>query len=101
MFIREKINLSLSGPLYIRKKLQEKGANRDVVDEILATDYPEELQLDIAERVIRKKTKAISGLSAQQQYDKLRRTLKSKGFYGAPLTNALQNRELNIDVHQD
>ncbi len=101
LFIREKINISLSGPLLISKKLQEKGANRDEVDEILSTDYPEELQMEIAGRVIRKKTKVLAGLSGRQQLDKLRRALKCKGFYGAPLSRALQNRELNVDVPQD
>jgi len=90
MYIREKIKLAHSGPLIIQKKLQEKGADRDIVSEILTKEYSEERQTTEALTVLRKKFQAVAQLPKLKQKEKLRRALQGKGFFGNVVPHALR-----------
>ena len=75
-FIAEEINLKKTGPLLIYKKLLQKGAAREAIDELLEPTYPESEQLKNARLLYAKKA---SG-SKKPEVRKIYAYLQQKGF---------------------
>jgi len=80
MFMQEQINLKMSGPLIIKKKLLEKGAHSTVIDPILSDGYPEVLQIENALKLFQNKIKSIHEDDEKKVKEKLFRFLQQKGY---------------------
>lgn len=80
MFIREEVHLKKSGPLLIRKKLFEKGAQAAETDAILSKMYSENLQIENAAALMEKKLSTMPGSDAAKTRQKLAAYLNGKGF---------------------
>lgn len=76
LFVSDQIGLKRSGPMLIKKKLLEKGADTESVNAVLAAAYPEDKQLINAQAHIEKKQHSTSGADTQKLY----RFLQQKGF---------------------
>jgi len=75
-FITDEIRFKKNGPLLIYKKLLEKGAAREDVEELLSPAYPEQEQLKNAQFLYTKKASS----SKKPEVQKIYAYLQQKGF---------------------
>ena len=75
-FISDEIHLKKTGPLLIYKKLLQKGAAREEIDELLEPAYPELEQLKNARLLYAKKASS----SKKPEVQKIYAYLQQKGF---------------------
>jgi regulatory protein len=80
MYLREEMRLKKSGPLLIKNKLLVKGIFREVIEEVLAEGYDDQLQYENCHVLAAKKLKTLQDLSEQKRKEKLAAYLKQKGF---------------------
>jgi len=79
-FIADEKQLKKSGPLRIRAKLFEKGAQREAIDEILQQAYSEEEIEANARALIEQKRQRLTHLPPEEIKKKLMAVLKNKGY---------------------
>ena len=77
----------LDGPLKIRQMLLQKGIAKALVDSLLKTQYPSELQIESAAALLEKR---MARRSAGKERQKLYRFLASRGFPGYVIIQAFQ-----------
>jgi len=87
-FISDEIHLKKSGPLLIYKKLLQKGAERETIDEILTPAYPEQGQLKNARFLYAKKASS----SKKPEAKKIYAYLQQKGFSWDIIRQCSENR---------
>ena len=78
-FIKDALSLKKMGPLLIKQKLFAKGADRQLVEEILSASYAQNQQTRNALSLAQKKKRSLSGDSAKLK-QKLFAFLKQKGY---------------------
>lgn len=79
-FIADEKQLKKSGPLRIRAKLFEKGAQREAIDDLLEQYYSEEEIENNARALVQKKSNSLEKLPAAEARTKIIAYLKNKGF---------------------
>lgn len=89
MFIRERIREKKSGPLLIKKKLMEKGAPQDLIESKMQILFSEDLQIEIIQLLIAKKSPSPEILNMQEK-QKLTRFLLGRGFKWTLIEQALK-----------
>lgn len=75
-FISDEMRLKRNGPLLIYKKLLQKGADRENINELLEAAYPEKTQIENARVLYAKKAASSKNPDAQKIYA----YLQQKGF---------------------
>lgn len=94
LFIREQSTTNKSGPLLIKKKLLDKGAELTTIDKLLQSDYPIDRELDNARLHLQKKLTLLKGKTDKENVQKLVRYLQQKGFAWDTIRKVFSEHEL-------
>ena len=92
LFIRENKMNQRSGPLLIKKKLMEKGAEAECVNDMLEKGFSESEQIEIIDKLVSKKTKIPVDELESKEKQKLFRFLLSRGFEWSVIKTAFSNK---------
>ncbi len=92
-FIADEKQLKKSGPLRIRAKLFEKGAKRELIDELLERYYPEEEIARNARALAGQKRQRLAHLPADEIKKKLTAVLKNKGYNWDVIARAIRSEK--------
>ncbi|MDX8047662.1 recombination regulator RecX [Gracilibacillus sp. S3-1-1] len=98
--VRTRIETSSKGPLLIKKELAEKHIQPSIVEQVL-TIYTFEKQYEKVEKWAKKKLRASSKKSLQQQLDSIKQALLQKGFSFQVIAEVLNNMELEHDSDEE
>jgi regulatory protein len=85
LLVEEEINLRKSGPLIIKNKLFKKGIDRDTSDDLLASLYPDELQVQNCRELLNKRFRQVS----DENKKAIITFLRNKGFYWDQISDTL------------
>ena len=97
IFIREQSTVRRSGPLLIRRKLLEKGAEQSLVDTWLPSEYSIEKELGNARILLEKKIKSAGAGQGKERMQKLSRYLQQKGFTWETIQTVFTEADINAD----
>ncbi len=95
LYIKDTIRQRKSGPLLIKKKLAEKGAQIPEIELALQDLFPESLQIEIARTLLSKKDEKLSEEKILKRKQKLIQFGTGRGFSWAVLEIALENLKYN------
>jgi len=80
MFINEAMRMEKSGPMIIKKKLSEKGASMQLIEELLDDLFPIEKQVFIAQKLLISKNSKMDEPQLQKRKQKLLQFGINRGF---------------------
>lgn len=80
LFIRDQLNRKPQGLALIKQKLLQKGIPKGQIESALALQSSPELELEQAQKAIRKKLQTLKAASPLQKKQKIYRFLISRGF---------------------
>jgi regulatory protein len=80
IFIQDHIRQCKSGPLLIKKKLLEKGAQKSEIDTLLDLLFTEDKQIEIATKLVNKKLRIIHEPNKQKVKQRLYQYIQGRGF---------------------
>lgn len=82
----------------IRAELSQKGISKDIIEKAVLSFDMSRKEEDLLERLIAKKTKALSTYSDKQRYEKLVNFLLRQGFDYETVRKTLKNKENEVDA---
>nr|WP_280635601.1 recombination regulator RecX [Bacillus sp. 165] len=99
-YVRTQSNVPMKGPDLIRRELVEKGISISMIIESLH-EYPEEKQIENAERLCQKKVNSYKHLSALKVRQKLEEMLTRKGYPRHIISIGLESIETKKDSDEE
>ena len=93
-YIYEKINLSMDGPLKIKKYLQENNISEEIIEKELKT-FTEDLIQEKLDKMISKEIRLNKNKSSKMLYEKVSISLINKGYKREDITTVFNNYEVN------
>lgn len=95
MYVRSRMLQRPMGKRLLKQELRQKGITEDIIDPVLADEYGEESEVEVARKLILKKRKKPLGddISAQKEKKKLYNFLVRRGFDWEVISCALQEDE--------
>lgn len=101
-FIQGKISMASAGPFQIKQKLLEKGISSDLISEVLAENYDDETQIEVAIKLAKKLIRSKANrLTLNQLKQKIAQSLTSKGFSYSISSIAIDSLELEADEENE
>jgi len=96
-FAKELVKLrqerSPKGSIYLKKELYQKGIPEEVIEKVIAEEYPLAREIEIAEIVLKKKAKSLRGLDFKEKREKLKQFLIQRGFQFEVIGEVMNNLE--------
>ena len=96
--VRTQARLSDKGPQVIRQQLKKRGISEELIEQALV-HYPADDQLEVAIATATKALRKYARSSHQEQLQKVRQFLMTKGFAGDIITAAMA--ELQVEKDED
>lgn len=96
-FAKELVKLrqerSPKGSIYLKKELYQKGIPEEVIEKVIAEEYPLAREIEIAEIVLKKKAKSLRNLEFRDRREKLKQFLIQRGFQFEVIGEVMNNLE--------
>jgi len=90
-YINDRINFRPAGKFLIKMELKAKGLGEKIIDSKLSEIISDEKELEMAERLIKKRIDGLDPKDSQKDRIKLMNYLKARGFSGAVISQAMKN----------
>ncbi len=82
---------SPKGSIYVRRELYQKGVPEEAIEEIIVKDYPLEKEMEIAQKVLEKKSRSLRGIESRTKRNKLKQFLLQRGFQFEAINEVMDN----------
>ena len=93
-YVYDKMNLSMDGPLKIKKYLQDNNINENIIEEELKS-FTKDLVLERLNKMISKEVKLNKNKSSKMLYEKLLIKLINKGYKREDITTVFNDYKVN------
>ena len=99
-YVRTQMNTSMKGPEVIAQELKDKGVSSHII-EVAIVEYPFDIQLDHAKKLIEKYAPKYSKDSYKTMMQKVEMTLKRKGYSFTIIQEAMNEVEIAQDTDEE
>ena len=99
-YVRTQVNTTLKGPEVVVQELYEKGIDQVIIDEALL-DYPFEIELEHAMKLIEKAESKYKKDSFQIRKQKIEMALKRKGYRFSTIQQAWNEMSVENDIDEE
>jgi regulatory protein len=96
-FAKELVKLrqekSPKGSIYLKKELYQKGIPEEIIEKVIAEEYPLAKEIEVAGIVLKKKAKSLRNLEFKARQEKLKQFLIQRGFQFEVIDEVMENYE--------
>ncbi|UAL48320.1 recombination regulator RecX [Sutcliffiella horikoshii] len=100
-YVRTQVNTTLKGRGVIQKELLEKGVNKDIIGEVLESEYRQETELEHAVKLVLKYAPKYKKDSFKIMIQKVEQALVRKGYAFSVIQIAVEEAELEEDTSEE
>ncbi|MFC1686425.1 RecX family transcriptional regulator [Patescibacteria group bacterium] len=79
------------GSIYLKKELYQKGIPEEMIEKVIAEEYPLDREIEVAEVVLKKKAKLLRNLEFRKRQEKLKQFLLQRGFQFEVINEIVNN----------
>ncbi|AZR72577.1 hypothetical protein BBF96_03755 [Anoxybacter fermentans] len=90
LWVKNRTNSGRRGPILVKKELQEKGIDHNLIEDIISVEYTPGREFDIACELLKKKIKLYQGENFETVKARLWKLLERKGFRYQVIENVVE-----------